>query len=1043
MSIESCKKIAKMFHEENEKEFNPAPLQEQDVEKKKEEALKEVKIRFQEFAKYTVKPKENNKTNMELFKAKYVNGKPQIGGEGPRNYMLMNAFIKNHQFAVQWHLSYNYQGKIGYSRCFGSFPSILHFFKEHYSKIPVNERSGYEYYYDTLKVRLGFDIEKYTPWTADLDTKKIDKEVLDVTMNNIIATLGHEPENGCWLISPGSRQVEVDGHVSKFYKTSFHLLHTGIKFQSMFHIKSFAHAIVQRAKDHSQNSFFYIKPEKGNTWKAQEPLVDTSIYRRRGEMRLFQSTKEGKLNSLLTDPDYPNLNILTFVSHCYGDYLTREQALPYQEECGLTNQQMDILFPVAWEEPETTAWDAILAKVHPIHVQQIKDMTSRKPNTVSSIDDALFTNTHVTSHFKELHIWLQQTLEESHPDFQIKNITFDNDETPSCCFVYLLNGKQGRTCPHQKKHTSNNACIIVNQNGNVYYKCFSNECTLLRNPKLTLLPNDVLATLPFSVTSNPKNEQENNELYQIDEDMLQDDWCIQTDLTHFTFNNPGLSYTELNTWLLATHFQVHLNGGYVWYRKSKSKDGIKFDFNQAIGFPYKKNGKDLSPDTMYVFHQEKRVAVQMDLHFAEVARRKMLQGYSSIQFLPFLKPEDAPRPDIYNTFTGFAFPYTPGDAIQFSDEEWKNSYTNPDHIKKCPLFEHWYHLAGKSHEGFKYLVRWAAERLQKPFYKNRTFISIVGPEGVGKDTFFNTIFNKLQGEQYCTMYSSMASLSKNFNSDMATNLLVLLNEVEAATSHDKAGLLKFISDRSHVQLNEKYLKEIKVDTFSNYCAINNGACIWRMDGGAVRRLASFIAVMFHSSNTKEDNEYWKSNRSWLADQENLRQLFYFLTHLDLSNFDSALREPWMDASKLVGIQEGFDGVPIRFLAEFVRNPTLKHEFSNNPTWYDKNLMFAKYKEYMVHNNYRFPLNIFSFNKLLKEHKLPTHQTTVTREFQTGFKECAAQDNSHYREPLMESREIRAMGYLISVDTVTACIKSFCKADWTIDQFLAEAEEKIN
>ena len=305
-----------------------------------------------------------NKTGLILFKPKYINN-VKVNGPGPRTTAIMNARIQEHSFVFQWHIKTNYKNEINYSRCFGSTLSVIDFYVHHYSKYEIIERNGFEYFYDTLRVCAAFDIEKYTPFVEGMDTNISDKEVYDAATEAIYGTLGYRPQYGCLLCTPAHRLVQIDGHPGQYWKTSFHFKHTGLKFPSVFQQKSFAHACVQYAKDNNIVNFFYKKPNSVGVptdnnqyaqykfrefFKENESILDLSLYRHEGEFRMYGSCKNGQINSCLLNPKYPVMNILIFIAHLYGDYITHEQARLYQHECNLSDTELLLLFPQQWDE---------------------------------------------------------------------------------------------------------------------------------------------------------------------------------------------------------------------------------------------------------------------------------------------------------------------------------------------------------------------------------------------------------------------------------------------------------------------------------------------------------------------------------------------------------------------------------------------------------------------------------------------------------------------------------------------------------------------
>ena len=1012
-------------------------------------------------------PTHANKTNLTLFKSKYDQHSKKIPGPGPRDVMLMDARLKENAFAFQWHIKYNHKGTLGYTRYFGSAKDVIEFYEKHYSKCDVADRNGYEYYYDTLNVKAGFDVEQYSIFTDDLDKEAIVQKVLAAVEKALYDTYGSVPRFGKLYKTPAHRVeiVKVLDNDIKYWKTSFHLIHTGIKFTSLFAMKSFAHAVVQRAIDYNIADFFYDKPE-GKGLKPNESIVDLSFYRRRGEMRMYGSCKKGNINSCLLDPEFPNMNILAFITHCYGDYITHSEAKKYQDSCGYTDKEMLEMFPIEWDEADTTLWDAMLNAKTPNHGKHVHSIKKRQPKMRTDgkiiIDDCEHLNEHLfdVSANSKITKYLDGLLRSTHPNFRVGNISVaaedqdsvvnddpfravnnhvlnnsvsndnvgnegplknrDGNGSNGSAFVYIYGGN--RTCPHGVHHDSNNASLIFTPAGTALYKCYTQGCKEKSCPVIDKhVPSEISVLLGFRLRSSSAsgNVFAQDEDFGVDMSLVKDEWSAQDDLSNFTYQNPGASITELNTWLVHIYPKVNFNGsGYVWFRKCKNPKG-HIEYAQLNFYPYQKKCKNL-PDTMYVFaNGGYRVPIKMSEQFEELDRRQVLKGYSSIGFFPYCKPQDAPAAEIFNTFTGYTFPYEYQPPIQSTNASWKDAYSNPSHIAKCPIFEHWFHLCGKNHEAFVYDVKFMAERLQKPFYKSRTFLSKTGIEGIGKDTQMFTM-RDLMGDKYFTMYSNMTELSANFNADMGTNLIVVLNEVEAATGQEKAGLLKYITDQRVRKINEKYIKEIKAEVYTQYFAINNNKCIWRFDGGQARRIVSIVGTHFHSDSKSEvDSQYWKQYHAWLNNTENLRQLFNFLTNLDLSDYNSAKREVWMEENKLTGIQEGFDSIPLHALCNFHTNlpaPLV----TAHPAYFDRNAVFSAYKEYVATHNFRFPLTSVAFNKFIVDHG-GMNERSINKTIQT--------EEQH-------PREIRKkyVCYEVTRSNIEKLITNFCKFECTLEKF---------
>jgi putative DNA primase/helicase len=113
------------------------------------------------------------------------------------------------------------------------------------------------------------------------------------------------------------------------------------------------------------------------------------------------------------------------------------------------------------------------------------------------------------------------------------------------------------------------------------------------------------------------------------------------------------------------------------------------------------------------------------------------------------------------------------------------------------------HLCGDDHNLLDHVLKWTAFPLQNPGAKMQTAVVMHGPEGAGKNLFWNTI-REIYGE-YGSLITQ-AELESPYNAWLSQRLFMIANEVISRQElRHYVGRLKNLVTESPLPISEKYL----------------------------------------------------------------------------------------------------------------------------------------------------------------------------------------------------------------------------------------------
>ncbi|WP_049460322.1 DUF5906 domain-containing protein [Stenotrophomonas maltophilia] len=225
---------------------------------------------------------------------------------------------------------------------------------------------------------------------------------------------------------------------------------------------------------------------------------------------------------------------------------------------------------------------------------------------------------------------------------------------------------------------------------------------------------------------------------------------------------------------------------------------------------------------------------------------------------------------------------------------------------------------------YDWVVKWLAYPLQHPGAKMKSTIVIHGPQGTGKNMFFDE-YMKLYGEYGRVL--DQAALEDKFNDWASRKLFLLADEVVARTEvYHLKNKLKALITGDRIRINPKNIQAYEEDNHANLVFLSNEAMPVVLEEDDRRH-----AVIWTPE--KLSLEFYTEV---LADIRNgaTAALHHYLLQVDLTGFTNGTHPPMTHAKEeLIGLSQDS---PQRFLDELYGDdiPGLKPMPALSKEWYE-------------------------------------------------------------------------------------------------------------
>ena len=139
------------------------------------------------------------------------------------------------------------------------------------------------------------------------------------------------------------------------------------------------------------------------------------------------------------------------------------------------------------------------------------------------------------------------------------------------------------------------------------------------------------------------------------------------------------------------------------------------------------------------------------------------------------------------------------------------------------------------------VLRWCATLIARPDIKLSYALLLISEQtGTGKSTLGEKILAPLIGLHNCSFPSEAQITESNFNSWLSKKRLAVVHEIYAGSSFKAANKLKSIITDKFVEINEKYLPEIKLENFVSVYACSNSLKALRIESSDRRWLLPYV-----------------------------------------------------------------------------------------------------------------------------------------------------------------------------------------------------------
>lgn len=317
----------------------------------------------------------------------------------------------------------------------------------------------------------------------------------------------------------------------------------------------------------------------------------------------------------------------------------------------------------------------------------------------------------------------------------------------------------------------------------------------------------------------------------------------------------------------------------------------------------------------------------------------------------------------YNLWTHYEILETP-----YNNDKYYNSKILDD------FYDYMYNLFGNDKEVINYLLAYFANKLQKPYERNKVCIILKGEEGDGKNTFFD-IFKKIIGEKYYAEIESAKQLFGDHSLVENEKMIVCLNEANAQGTNntENSDRLKARITTDTINVNPKGINQYVIDNRCDYLmTTNNDGCV-KVDEGA-RRYVLIKSSTYYKGNVDFFEKFYKNI---VDNKEALRVIYEYIINFDVAsivpslNFQDVRYMPKTEYHKQE-ISKNKDRILL-----FIEDLTLKN-LSGDKKKYSNQSFFNEWSEWVKQNNFKIDMNNISFGTrlmlLVKKEKLTDHIT---------------------------------------------------------------------
>lgn len=314
----------------------------------------------------------------------------------------------------------------------------------------------------------------------------------------------------------------------------------------------------------------------------------------------------------------------------------------------------------------------------------------------------------------------------------------------------------------------------------------------------------------------------------------------------------------------------------------------------------------------------------------------------------------------YNLWTHYEILKTPYYNDTDEDKEFNNKVLER-------LFDFMSNIYDNNNEVINYLLAYFANRLQRPYQRNKICIIVKGTEGDGKNTFFD-IIKGIVGRKYYSEIETAKQIFGDHSTVEDCKMFVCLNEANPKDNYENSERLKSRITTDTILINPKNITPYDIDNRCDYLMTTNNENCVKVDEGS-RRYILIKTSGHYKGNIDFFNDFYKNI---IDNKRALRVIYEYLINYNVCsivpslNFQDERYIPKTEYQKQV-INENKDRILL-----FLEDLTLKNKYIDKKK-YTNQAFFAEWTEWVKTNNYKIDFNNISFGTrlmlLVKKHKI--------------------------------------------------------------------------
>ena len=179
-----------------------------------------------------------------------------------------------------------------------------------------------------------------------------------------------------------------------------------------------------------------------------------------------------------------------------------------------------------------------------------------------------------------------------------------------------------------------------------------------------------------------------------------------------------------------------------------------------------------------------------------------------------------------------------------------------------------------------YILKWIALKIQKPWIVPGVCLVFTGPQGVGKNMFWEFIGRRVIGpEQFLYSDNIARDIFDAYSEAQMSNLMCVLDETSTSVTRKMANELKAKITAKMARINPKDVRPFSIDTFLSWIILTNDTSPVKLEAGDRR-----YCVILTGSDHKGDFVYWIETAALFERDDVAGAVYAYLAAMDLSDF---------------------------------------------------------------------------------------------------------------------------------------------------------------